>query len=53
MGAYFVSLVSLLPLWWAGAGLLRGFVFTTLIGITVGVLITRRAFADIVRMIEE
>lgn len=53
MGAYFTAVVSLLPLWWAGAGLLRGFVFTTVIGITIGVLITRRAFADIVKMIEE
>lgn len=53
LGAYFTSVVSLLPLWWAGAGLLKGFVFTTLIGITVGVLVTRRAFADIVKMIEE
>ena len=53
MGAYFASVVSLLPLWWAGAGLLRGFVFTTVIGITIGVLITRRAFADIVKMVEE
>ena len=53
LGAYFVSVVSLLPLWWAGAGLLKGFVFTTIIGVTIGVLITRRAFADMVRMIEE
>lgn len=53
LGAYFVSVVSLLPLWWAGAGLLKGFVFTTVIGVTIGVLITRRAFADMVRMIEE
>jgi len=53
MGAYIASVVSLLPLWWAGAGLLRGFVFTTVIGITIGVLITRRAFADIVKMVEE
>jgi preprotein translocase subunit SecD len=53
LGAYFVSVVSLLPLWWAGAGLLKGFVFTTIIGVTIGVLITRRAFADMVKMIEE
>ncbi len=53
LGAYFTSVVSLLPLWWAGAGLLRGFVFTTLIGITIGVLITRPAFADIVKLIEK
>jgi preprotein translocase subunit SecD len=52
LGAYFTSVASLLPLWWAGAGLLKGFVFTTLIGITIGVLITRPAFADIVRLTE-
>lgn len=51
-GAYFTVLVSLLPLMWAGAGLLKGFAITTLIGITIGVLITRPAFADIVNKIE-
>jgi preprotein translocase subunit SecD len=50
--AYMTSLVSLLPLYWAGAGLFRGFAFTTIIGITAGVLITRPAFADIIRRIE-
>jgi len=53
LGAYFTALVALLPLWWAGAGLLKGFVFTTILGITIGVLITRPAFADIIRQIEE
>jgi preprotein translocase subunit SecD len=53
MGAYFTVVASLLPLWWAGAGLLKGFVFTTLIGITIGVLITRPAFADIIKSIEK
>ena len=49
MGAYFTSLVSLLPLLWAGAGLLKGFAITTIIGISVGVLITRPAFADMIK----
>jgi len=49
--AYATVVVSLLPLWWAGAGLLRGFAVTTLIGISVGVFITRPAFADILKMI--
>jgi len=53
LGAYFTAVVSLLPLWWAGAGLLKGFVFTTLIGITIGVLITRPAFADLVKLVEK
>ena len=52
LGAYFTALVALLPLWWAGAGLLKGFVFTTILGITIGVLITRPAFADIIKRIE-
>ncbi len=51
-GAYFTAVVSLLPLLWAGAGLLKGFAFTTIIGITAGVLITRPAFAEIVKRIE-
>ncbi|MFA5071780.1 MAG: PDZ domain-containing protein [Candidatus Pacearchaeota archaeon] len=53
LGAYFTSVASLLPMWWAGAGLLKGFVMTTLIGITIGVLITRPAFADIIKITEE
>jgi preprotein translocase subunit SecD len=32
---------------------LKGFAFTTILGITVGVLITRPAFSDIIRKIEE
>lgn len=53
LGAYFTAAVAMLPLLWAGAGLLKGFAFTTLIGITAGVLITRPAFTDMVRKIEE
>jgi preprotein translocase subunit SecD len=53
LGAYFTALVALLPLIWAGAGLLKGFAITTIIGISVGVLITRPAFTDIIRFIEE
>jgi preprotein translocase subunit SecD len=52
LGAYATVVASLLPLWWAGAGLLKGFVFTTLIGISIGVFITRPAFADLVNIIE-
>ncbi|MFQ5531375.1 MAG: hypothetical protein ACE5ES_02040 [Candidatus Nanoarchaeia archaeon] len=53
LGAYFTSVVALLPLLWAGAGLLKGFAITTLIGISAGVLITRPAFADMIKRIEE
>ena len=53
LGSYFTSLVALLPLLWAGAGLLKGFAITTILGITIGVFITRPAFTDIIRKIEE
>jgi len=53
MGAYATVAVSLLPLMWAGAGLLKGFAITTIIGISVGVFITRPAFGELVRRIEE
>ena len=53
LGAYFTAVVALIPLLWAGAGLLKGFAITTIIGISVGVLITRPAFTDMVKKIEE
>jgi len=49
MGSYFTTLVSLMPLMWAGAGLLKGFAITTIIGISVGVFITRPAFSELIR----
>ena len=48
MGSYFVNLASMLPLFWAGAGLLRGFALTTIAGLSFGVLIARPAYAVIV-----
>ncbi len=53
LGTYFTVLVSLVPLYWAGAGLLKGFTITTIIGITTGILITRPAFTEMVKRIEE
>ncbi len=53
LSAYSTALVSLLPLFWAGAGLFKGFALTTLIGISAGVFITRPAFAEIIKRIEE
>jgi preprotein translocase subunit SecD len=53
LGAYFTGVVAMLPLIWAGAGLLKGFAITTIIGITAGVLITRPAFTELIKNIEE
>ena len=43
--AYFTAVASMIPLLFAGAGLLKGFAITSIVGVTVGVLITRPAFA--------
>ncbi len=60
--AFLTTLAALIPLtgWLAfmgigavSAGLLKGFAFMTLIGLLVGVLITRPAFADIIKQMED
>lgn len=53
LGAFATVVVALLPLWWAGAGLLKGFALTTILGICVGVFITRPAFADIISQLSK
>ena len=45
--------VSFLGISAASAGVVKGFALTTLVGILVGVLISRPAFADIARQFEE
>lgn len=52
-GAFTTNAVAMIPLWWAGAGLIRGFALTTLIGIAIGVFITRPAFASFISQLEE
>ena len=51
--AYFATVVAMFPLLLAGAGLLKGFAFTTIIGVTVGVLVTRPAYAVIVEALHQ
>jgi preprotein translocase subunit SecD len=53
LGAYLTMVASLIPLFWAGAGLLTGFALTTLIGISIGVFITRPAFADMIKLLDK
>ena len=43
--AYFATVAAMLPLMWAGAGLLKGFAITTIVGVTSGVFVTRPAFS--------
>ncbi|MBU0457517.1 MAG: hypothetical protein ABH824_00375 [Nanoarchaeota archaeon] len=51
MGAYFTTFAGMLPLMWAGAGLLKGFALTTIAGLSFGVLIARPAYAAIVEIL--
>ncbi|MFH1290218.1 MAG: MMPL family transporter, partial [Nanoarchaeota archaeon] len=52
LSAYLTLVAAMIPLYWAGAGLFKGFALTTIIGVTAGVLITRPAFAEMIRRIE-
>jgi len=61
MSAFATTFVALLPLTGAlgflgigaaSAGLLKGFAITTMIGITVGVLISRPAFVEVMKQLE-
>ncbi|PIU75967.1 hypothetical protein COS75_01500 [Candidatus Pacearchaeota archaeon CG06_land_8_20_14_3_00_35_12] len=51
LGAWATVFVAMLPLGWAGAGLFKGFAITTILGISVGVFVTRPAFSDLLEMI--
>ena len=53
MASYFTLVVAMIPLMFAGAGLLLGFAITTIAGVTIGVLITRPAFAEILELLLE
>jgi preprotein translocase subunit SecD len=50
-GAYLTVLAGMVPLWFAGAGLLRGFAFTTIVGVSFGVIIARPAYAAVIEIL--
>lgn len=51
MASYFTTVVAMIPLIFAGAGLLKGFAITTIIGISIGVFITRPAYAAVIELL--
>jgi len=53
LAAFATIVAAMLPLLRAGAGLLTGFAITTIIGVTVGVLITRPFFGVVIRILFE
>jgi len=50
MLAYLTVVVAMIPLIFAGAGLLKGFAITTIIGVTIGVFVTRPAYSSFVEV---
>lgn len=46
--AFFTIVAAMFPLLFAGAGLIRGFAISTIVGACVGVFITRPAFSSVV-----
>ncbi len=51
MLAYLTVVVAMIPLIFAGAGLLKGFAITTIIGVTIGVFVTRPAYSAFVEIV--
>jgi len=51
MATYFTVFVAMVPLIFAGAGLLKGFAITSIIGVSIGVFITRPAYAAVVELL--
>ncbi|MGE0793313.1 MAG: hypothetical protein AB7V77_04005 [Candidatus Woesearchaeota archaeon] len=51
MTAYFTTVVAMIPLMGSGAGLLKGFALTTIVGVSIGVFITRPAFASMMEIL--
>jgi len=51
MGAYFTTVVAMIPLLSAGAGLIKGFAITTILGVSIGVFITRPTYAAVIEIL--
>lgn len=51
MGTYLTTMVAMIPLLFAGAGLLKGFALITMMGVSFGVFITRPAFAAVIEVL--
>lgn len=51
--AFAATVASMIPLYFAGAGLLKGFAVVTILGVSIGVFITRPAFANVIRILME
>ncbi|MFV2041548.1 MAG: protein translocase subunit SecD, partial [Candidatus Hydrothermarchaeales archaeon] len=48
MAAWMTTVAAMLPLFSIGLQILRGFALTTIIGVTIGVAVTRPAYASLI-----
>lgn len=53
VGSYLTLVAAMIPLYLVGGGLLKGFASTTIIGLTLGILITRPAFGEVLKRMED
>jgi preprotein translocase subunit SecD len=51
--AYITMLAAMIPLFSLGAGVLKGFALTTIVGVTIGVFVTRPAYAKMLEVLME
>jgi len=51
LAAFMTTVVAMIPLLFAGAGLLKGFALITIFGLTIGVFISRPAYAAVARIL--
>ena len=51
MGSYSTVVAAMIPLMLIGAGLLKGFAIVTIIGASIGVFVTRPAYAKIIEVL--
>ncbi len=51
MAAWMTTVAAMLPLFSIGLQILRGFAITTIIGVTIGVAVTRPAYASVIKIL--
>jgi len=51
MASYFTVLVAMIPLIFAGAGLLKGFAIISILGASIGVFVSRPVFARVIEIL--
>ena len=51
LAVYFTTVVAMISLWYAGAGMLKVFAVITIIGVSIRVLISRPAYDAIVEIL--